>query len=125
MRNSVPTVILIFCLGMMVACGLSKEEKEVAKIPPPYMSPWLDTETLRTSGPAEEVVGSIKGRVTVCRSTSEERCYSLQLEIYEVIPVGSEVKVSRLCWQITKAQKIAPESCQLIITEVLSVLSKK
>ncbi len=120
MKNSGKTIILFCFLGLVGACGFSKEEKEVAKIPPlPYLIPWLDVETLITIQPVEKVEGSIKGRVIVCRSTSKDLCYSVEVETYKEISIGSKVKISKMYWPITRAQRAGPESWHLIITRVL------
>lgn len=111
---------MLFCIvGLVCSCGLSKEEKEAAEIPSnPQLTSWLSEETFETIRPVSRVEGSIKGVVPV-RRLKTNTVFSAELELFEEVPVGSKVRVSKMNWPISSAQRFGPDSEHPIITEVL------
>lgn len=109
----------------MCACGLSKEEKEAAEIPPePKITRWLAEEKFVTIQPVRTVEG-LEKKFVLIRGLTTRRVYSVEVQTCsenQEIPVGSQVEVSRISWWRTSAQNPGSDSGHLIITEVLSVL---
>ena len=119
MRKTIPTLTLFCIVGLVCSCGLSKEEKEAAEIPSnPQLTSWLSEETFETIRPVSRVEGSIKGVVPV-RRLKTNTVFSAELELFEEVPVGSKVRVSKMNWPISNAQRFGPDSEHPIITEVL------